>query len=128
MENALTANSLLELLLDVWREVGRHLDLVESVERIAPLLHRGLPVAHMLVRRIDLKRSCVETLAAGACTTSLKRLPVRTECSADALERLLAVRRRTNVPWSGGGVRISIPRIASARLRRPNRRRTAQPA
>ena len=52
------------LLLDVWREIGRHFEIRETIERIAPLLARRLPVERILVRRLDLARSGVETAAA----------------------------------------------------------------
>ena len=51
-----------ELLLDVWREVGRHLEIQESVDRIGPLIARRMPFESVLVRVIDLERGRVETL------------------------------------------------------------------
>jgi hydrogenase-4 transcriptional activator len=32
------------LLLDVWREVCRHIEIGESIERLGPILLRGRPV------------------------------------------------------------------------------------
>jgi len=52
------------LLLDVWREVGRHIEIGETVERCAPLLARRLPVERIFVRRLDPGRTHVETVAA----------------------------------------------------------------
>src|SRR5579862_8013327 len=54
------------LLLHVWREVGRHLEIHESVERVVPALAERLPLEHVIVRRIDVQRSCLETVAWGA--------------------------------------------------------------
>jgi hydrogenase-4 transcriptional activator len=51
------------LLLDVWREIGRHIEIGETVARCAPLLARRLPVAQILVRRLDPARSGVDTVA-----------------------------------------------------------------
>ncbi|MFI5459696.1 MAG: sigma 54-interacting transcriptional regulator [Isosphaerales bacterium] len=51
-----------ELLLDVWREVGRHSEIQESVDRIRPLLARRMPFEWVLIREIDLERGRVETL------------------------------------------------------------------
>ena len=51
-----------ELLLDVWREVGRHLEIQDSVDRIGPLIARRMPFESILVRVIDLERGRVETL------------------------------------------------------------------
>ncbi|MDY7109405.1 MAG: sigma-54-dependent Fis family transcriptional regulator, partial [Planctomycetota bacterium] len=54
------------LLLDIWREACRHIDIRESVSRIAPILVARLPADLVLVRRIDVQRPCVETVGAGA--------------------------------------------------------------
>ena len=55
------------LLLDVWREVCRHIEIGESVARVAPILVRRLPVDLVLVRRIDFQRGSLETVATGVC-------------------------------------------------------------
>ena len=51
-----------DLLLDVWGEVGRHLEIEESLDRIGPLIARRMPFEAVLVRVIDLERRRVETL------------------------------------------------------------------
>ena len=53
------------LLLDVWREVCRHIEIGESIERLGPILMRRLPVDLVLIRRLDPERSSVETVATG---------------------------------------------------------------
>ncbi|HEY7310213.1 MAG TPA: sigma 54-interacting transcriptional regulator [Gemmataceae bacterium] len=78
------------LLLDVWREVCRHLEIGESVSRVAPLLVRYVPVDLVLIRQLDLKRSWVDTCAAGRSQPNGNPMPARTVCSAEQLERLLA--------------------------------------
>ena len=55
------------LLLDVWREVCRHIEIGESIERLGPILMRRLPIDTILIRRLDPARSCVETVATGHC-------------------------------------------------------------
>jgi len=55
------------LLLDVWREACQHIEIGESLERIAPLLARRMPLDWILVRRIDAARGSVETAAAAVC-------------------------------------------------------------
>ncbi len=72
------------LLLEVWREVGRHTELAEAVERVTPLLRRRLPADLVLVRRLDLGRACVETAGAAA----------RTDLDERRLEELAAWCRR----------------------------------
>jgi hydrogenase-4 transcriptional activator len=51
------------LLLDIWREVGRHIEIGEAVQRCTPLLARRVPVDQVLVRRLDLAHGSVETVA-----------------------------------------------------------------
>ena len=78
------------LLLDVWREVCRHLEIGESVARVAPLLERFEPVDLVLIRQLDLQRCWVDTRAAGRGRAGGNLRPTRTICSAEQLERLLA--------------------------------------
>jgi transcriptional regulator with GAF, ATPase, and Fis domain len=85
------------LLLEVWREVCRHLDIAESVSRLAPLLARHFPVARLLVRRIDPARGCVETVASGLGRPGTTALPVRSAGPEDAIERALVWCRQERV-------------------------------
>lgn len=82
------------LLLDVWREASQHLGIRDSVTRIAELLRPHLPLAALLVRRLDLQRSCLETVAVEA-----GRVPeqVRSDCAPADLQRLLLWCRRQDV-------------------------------
>jgi transcriptional regulator with GAF, ATPase, and Fis domain len=54
------------VLLDVWREVCRHIEIEESIGRLGPTLLKRIPCERMLVRRLDPARSCVETVAIAA--------------------------------------------------------------
>src|SRR5262245_64188387 len=54
-------------LLDAWREAGRHLEIGDALAQVAPQLARRLPLDLVLVRRLDVARACLETLAAHAC-------------------------------------------------------------
>ncbi len=85
------------LLLDVWREACRHIEIGESVARIAPVLAERLPLDRLLVRRIDLERSCVETVAAGSAGAGRPPASTRNDCSADELDRLIQWCRREEV-------------------------------
>jgi transcriptional regulator with GAF, ATPase, and Fis domain len=77
------------LLLSVWREVCRHLDIGESVARIVPLLGRRLPAERILVRRVDPVRSCVETVASAPDDAAASTLPARGPCLPEEMERIL---------------------------------------
>ena len=85
------------LLLDVWREACRHIEIGESTSRIAPLLRRHLPVDLVLVRRIDVQRSCVETIGTGVFRSELLPERTRSTHTPDELEHMLAWCRRGQV-------------------------------
>jgi hydrogenase-4 transcriptional activator len=85
------------VLLDIWREVCRHIEIGESVERVAPLLVRRVPADFFLVRHIDLQRSFLETVAAGFCRTQPVALRAKSECPAPAMDRILRWCRRAEV-------------------------------
>jgi transcriptional regulator with GAF, ATPase, and Fis domain len=52
-----------EMELAVWREACLHLEIADSLARIEPVLARVLPLAGIVVRRIDVSRSRIETVA-----------------------------------------------------------------
>lgn len=57
-------NARTNLLLEVWREVGRHLELHESIPTIAAMLAKHLPLSGLLVQRLDVPHQAIETVAA----------------------------------------------------------------
>jgi transcriptional regulator with GAF, ATPase, and Fis domain len=81
-----------ELLLRVWREACRHIEIDESIERIGQQLAEHIPAEVVLVRRLDAARAVLETVATGWCRPRLPhaRTPtLRTECTAVQLNELL---------------------------------------
>ena len=52
------------IILEVWREACRHIHIEESVARIAPAIAHRLPLAALVVRRLDEGRHAWETVAA----------------------------------------------------------------
>ena len=58
----------MQMILDVWQEVCRHLEIHESVERLLPRLAEELPLDALVIRRIDRQRSCLETVAFASVT------------------------------------------------------------
>ncbi|HEX5066595.1 MAG TPA: sigma 54-interacting transcriptional regulator [Myxococcota bacterium] len=85
------------LLLDVWRETGRHIEIGDALARSAPLLARRLPLDFALVRRIDPARMCVETVAATASRPGPLPEETRSDLGAPELEALLAWARAGRV-------------------------------
>lgn len=84
------------LLLDAWKEAGRHGTIDETTERLAERMGQELPADALLVRRLDATRLRLETVAAGTCHADAPAPAIsRTELSAAQLEALLA--------WGRGG-------------------------
>ena len=81
--------SLVTFLMEVWQEACRHIEIGESTATIAKILAQHMPVAQIIVRRIDSKRSVLETVA---CASSIgeNTLPsTRTACSPSQIKELL---------------------------------------
>jgi hydrogenase-4 transcriptional activator len=86
-----------QVLLSVWQEACRHIEIGESTANIAAMLVQHIPVEQVLVRRIDAARSCLETVAVGLTGGRYCRLDARTDCSPTELESLLAWCRQEKV-------------------------------
>ena len=79
------------LLLNVWREACRHIEIVESLDRIAPLLVHEFPADVILIRRISADRNSIETVASTSGRRPRKgEAESKTECTADQMQALLA--------------------------------------
>jgi transcriptional regulator with GAF, ATPase, and Fis domain len=85
------------LLLEVWREVCRHIEIGESVARVAPILAKRLPADFFLVRHLDLNRSFLETVATGECRSTAIELRPRSECAPGAMDRIINWARQQQV-------------------------------
>ncbi len=86
------------LLLGVWREACRNIELAESVQCIAPLIAKRLPADLVLVRRVHLAESAVETIAIGAKDEAAAAdAHARTVVKEQDLKRLLAWSKRGEV-------------------------------
>lgn len=55
-----------DILLEVWREVGRHLEIRESAQNIAAMIARRAPLSVLLLRRWNIREQLLETVAVGA--------------------------------------------------------------
>jgi Transcriptional regulator containing GAF, AAA-type ATPase, and DNA binding domains len=85
------------VLLDIWREACRHIEIPESVATCARLLARHMPIGLVMVQPIDFNRLCFETTAIGRADESLTANPIRPNCSPGEIKRLLAWCRRGEV-------------------------------
>jgi transcriptional regulator with GAF, ATPase, and Fis domain len=82
------ATSSLEL--DIWREIGRELEIERAVERLAAPLAQHLPADVLLLRRIDRDRGALETAAIAKLRKGPGLTAARRELSPDALRAVLA--------------------------------------
>ena len=82
------------LLLDVWREVGRHIEIDEAARRCAPLLARRLPVDRLLVRRLDPAGAVLETVASVGAAGAVAAQHARDALAPAELSELLVFCRR----------------------------------
>jgi transcriptional regulator with GAF, ATPase, and Fis domain len=80
----------LPLLLEVWKEACRHIQIDESITRIMPVLERRLPLERLLIRRFDAGRASLDTVAQATRGGDGDVLPSRTPCPAAVFERILA--------------------------------------
>ena len=95
-----------EVLLKVWREACRHIEIWESVETIAPMLVPDMPIEQLYVRRIDRQRSCVETVALGFPETQQDQTGVHTACSASQTTKLVTWCKRGKIVHCSRGERL----------------------
>jgi transcriptional regulator with GAF, ATPase, and Fis domain len=91
-----------QLLLSVWQEACRHIDISQSTTNIASLLLPHIPVEQVLVRRIDAIRPCLETVAVGLAGREPDLADARTDCSAAEIQSLLAWCRQKKVTHREG--------------------------
>ncbi|HKC52282.1 MAG TPA: sigma-54-dependent Fis family transcriptional regulator, partial [Myxococcota bacterium] len=98
------------LLLDIWREVGRHIEIGEAVQRCTPLLARRVPVDQVLVRRFDLAHASLETVASSRASDGDESAHTRDALAPAALQELVAFCRRGKpLRGSASGVRRRLP-------------------
>jgi len=93
--------SLAPLLLEVWRECCRHIEIEEAVSRGAELLADRVPLQWMLVRRLDAGRSVIETCAAAGPGRGAAPGASLSPLSAPAVESLVAWARVGQVVKGG---------------------------
>jgi hydrogenase-4 transcriptional activator len=101
------------LLLDVWREVCRHIEIGESVGRVAPILMRRVPLEVVLVRRIDSQRGHIETVATGICRGTPLALRPKNDCPAEAMERIRLWAETKEVICGRGASAAALARCAA---------------
>jgi transcriptional regulator with GAF, ATPase, and Fis domain len=85
------------VLLDVWREAGRHIEIRESARNIARLLSEHLPLAELLVRRLDANHLTLETIAGGSADGAAAPAAAKSLLTSSRMKRLIAWGREASV-------------------------------
>jgi transcriptional regulator with GAF, ATPase, and Fis domain len=106
-----------DLVLDVWREVCRHIAIDESVARLTPLLVRRLPVEQVLIRQVDAVKGGVETVALGFVSAGPNVLESRTACAPQDVARIVEFCHSGQpIRGSDGELRRQLPGLLPAGL------------
>jgi transcriptional regulator with GAF, ATPase, and Fis domain len=79
-----------DLLLEVWREACRHIEIADSMDRIALLMAGRLPADILAVRRLNVEREQLETVAVGRCGQVDAAEVTRTSCTHAQFHRVMA--------------------------------------
>ena len=101
-------NQYRELLLDVWREACRHIEISRSTCAIAGFLAPHVPIACILVRRVNPQRNWVETVARGPMLSD-RPDEARSECRPAQMEAILAWCRAGKVVQGHAGLAGALP-------------------
>jgi transcriptional regulator with GAF, ATPase, and Fis domain len=104
-----------DVLLSVWREACRHIEIAESAANIADLLVANLPAEQLGVQRVDEERSLIETVALGPAGQGEGIVPRKIDCTTAQLKRTFAWCRRGEVALQRtGGPRVRDIILAAA--------------
>jgi hydrogenase-4 transcriptional activator len=95
-----------DVLLGVWQEACRHIEIAESTRNITALLVQHIPVEQVLVERIDPARGCLETAAFGLIGVKPRKVNLAVGETRPVMDALLswcrhgkvAHRRKGHVP------------------------------
>lgn len=93
----------LQFLSSVWNQASRQVDIRESTAGIIQILSNRLPIAQIMVRRINQSLSCLETVAAASTGRHKPLALTRTECSAEEVRHLLSWCAENNAFHRGRG-------------------------
>ncbi len=85
------------LLLSVWREACRHIEIAEAIDLITPLVLDQLPLDQLLLRVIEVDRGAVDTVAATSREDKPPAARLRTQLKPEGIERLLGWCRRGQI-------------------------------
>lgn len=85
------------LLLDIWREACRHIEINDSAATFAEILAEELPLAGLLVRQFDHAHPGIETVATGGFAMGQDTFTAKTGLTQTLLRRVVSWAKRGEV-------------------------------
>jgi transcriptional regulator with GAF, ATPase, and Fis domain len=85
------------LLLDVWREACRHIEIQEAAVSIAAMLRQHLPLECLVIQRFEPSHHLVATVAVAPASSIANPLRGAHECAPPEMKKLLAWTRRSEI-------------------------------
>ena len=79
----------MQLLVEVWREVCQHLEIDESIGRIARTVAERVPIDRLVVRRLDAAALRLETVAVGTSAGATEAERTRTQLEPHRLRSVM---------------------------------------
>lgn len=90
-----------DILLAIWREVGRHVEIREAAQNVALILEKRLPLEAIYVRRWNPRDELLETVAVGAQRRPQVTVAPTSEFTAREWKQVIAWARAEEV-WRAG--------------------------
>lgn len=78
----------MRLELEVWREACRHIEIDDALARLVPLMTRRFHQELILIRRVELDRGRLDTVATGPASRLDTPLRARTDCTPEEVAAL----------------------------------------
>lgn len=111
----------MQFLSGIWREACRHIELGESIVRLANLVRRRVPADLVMVRRITVEEASIETVAVGSCGGVPVPRHARVTCPPAEMDRVTTWCReaailRSGVKAHGALLKTLVPRDMRGRV------------
>ncbi len=90
-----------EIILDVWREACRHIEIVQSVPQITKMLIQHIPLRQLLICQIDYTRSQIKTIAVGFDDQDHGQDFISKKCTKDQIEAVKVWHQKGNILTRG---------------------------
>jgi transcriptional regulator with GAF, ATPase, and Fis domain len=114
-DNLTVVETIQPVLANLWRQAGKHIEIGEFAVTAAKMFADHLPISQLLVRRFDVDRLSIDTVAVGFAAPDYLLPDVRTECTAVKMEearqwaQLNQVARRGAPGWADTPVEVLVP-------------------